>query len=209
MSTREAAVPDESPLLQTSQLVRQLRAAVGDTQQQFAHRIDSAISSVVRYEAGKPLSEQAFVKLVRLAREIGRQDIATGLADNYWSLHDPDSHTVPTWQKIVFSIFEKFSPSGPDPEELHFLLQQTTTHRRTDDAIKRIGEEAKLFLGALDDLEKLGDFIEILRHRLLDLRNRLASESGPPEAIQELSEIIAEIEKRLEELEGPEEESTN
>lgn len=199
MSTPRLPKEEHPTIQETSQLVRQLRSAVGDTQQQFANRIGAAISSVVRYEAGKPVSEQAFVKMVRLAREIGRQDLATGLADNYWQSHmDPSSYSPPTWQKAILSLFEKISPSRPDLDEINFLLQQTTMQQESEQGYESLHQ-------LIDEFEQLGDFVEGVHGRLKELQGRLTATGASSSIVSELAAIIEDFEKKLKELEGPEE----
>ena len=55
--------------------VKGLRRELGDTQQQFANRLGLAISSVVRYEAGKVPETAVLVKLAAVAEKGGYADL--------------------------------------------------------------------------------------------------------------------------------------
>jgi transcriptional regulator with XRE-family HTH domain len=66
-------MPDNSKLTET---VRKLRFALGDTQQEFAHRLGLAIATVVRYEHNRPPKAKALVQLERVARENGLDEYA-------------------------------------------------------------------------------------------------------------------------------------
>lgn len=59
--------------------VRELREALGDTQQQFAHRLGLAISTVVRYELTRPPKGKALVQLQEVAKQHGLDLIAATL----------------------------------------------------------------------------------------------------------------------------------
>jgi len=52
-----------------------LRAALGDSQQQFANRLQTAVTTVARYETSRPPSGTALADLARLASDIGRGDL--------------------------------------------------------------------------------------------------------------------------------------
>lgn len=57
--------------------VRQLRLALGDTQQQFAERMGWAISTAVRYETTRAPRGRALADLARMAIARGWDDIAS------------------------------------------------------------------------------------------------------------------------------------
>lgn len=56
--------------------VREVRLALGDTQQQFAGRLNMAISTVVRYELTRAPKGEVLVRFMTLAESIGRADLA-------------------------------------------------------------------------------------------------------------------------------------
>lgn len=56
--------------------VKELRKALGDTQQQFAARLKLAISTVVRYELSREPKGAMLIQFHNLAVEQGRQDLA-------------------------------------------------------------------------------------------------------------------------------------
>jgi|ERR1019366_4031694 transcriptional regulator with XRE-family HTH domain len=64
--------------------VHKVRLAVGDTQQEFAGRLNMAISTVVRYELTRPPKGEVLVQFMKLAEANGRPD----LAEQFWdALH--------------------------------------------------------------------------------------------------------------------------
>jgi len=56
--------------------VKDFRRMIGDTQQQFANRLKLAISSVVRYEAGKKPDTAVLFKLAASAQDEGHCQLA-------------------------------------------------------------------------------------------------------------------------------------
>ena len=64
---------EKSPI---SEAVRKLRNALSETQQQFATRLNLAISTVVRYELSRPPRGETLVQLMKIADEHGFRDLA-------------------------------------------------------------------------------------------------------------------------------------
>jgi len=62
-------------------VVKALRLAVGDTQQQFATRMGWGISSVVRYETCRTIKGAALIKMERLAHKKIFDDFSELLRD--------------------------------------------------------------------------------------------------------------------------------
>lgn len=62
-------------------VIKALRQAVGDTQQQFAQRMGWAISSVVRYETSRTIQGVALVAAERLAHKENFNDFSELLRD--------------------------------------------------------------------------------------------------------------------------------
>ena len=63
--------------MKTTEAVKSLRVALGDTQQSFAHRLGLAISTAVRYETNRPPTGTALLELMKLADAHGLEDLAT------------------------------------------------------------------------------------------------------------------------------------
>ena len=63
---------------QITQAVRELRQRLGDTQQSFAHRLNMAIATVVRYESTRPPQGEALGAIYRVARDAGHADLSEG-----------------------------------------------------------------------------------------------------------------------------------
>jgi transcriptional regulator with XRE-family HTH domain len=60
--------------------VKELRLAVGDTQQDFAQRLGLAISTVVRYERSRPPKGKALAQMAEVAESIGHAALAQKFA---------------------------------------------------------------------------------------------------------------------------------
>src|SRR5215831_17662818 len=69
-------MPDKQNEDQLTGLVRKLRLALGDTQQQFASRLGLAIATVVRYEHNRPPKAKALARLEQVACEKGLEEYA-------------------------------------------------------------------------------------------------------------------------------------
>jgi transcriptional regulator with XRE-family HTH domain len=79
-------------LLPVNEAIRELRAALGLSQQALATKLDMALSSIAHYESGRRTPEgTAAVKLYRAAMEAERQD----LADVFLTIfHDAMGHLI-------------------------------------------------------------------------------------------------------------------
>jgi transcriptional regulator with XRE-family HTH domain len=63
-------------LHELSQAVRDLRSAIGVTQQEFASRFPTAIRTVARWENNQPPRGQALVRLAQMAAGLGHEELA-------------------------------------------------------------------------------------------------------------------------------------
>jgi transcriptional regulator with XRE-family HTH domain len=59
--------------------VRELRESLGLTQQEFAHRLNKAISTVIRYETTREPRGKALIELAEFASANGRADLSREL----------------------------------------------------------------------------------------------------------------------------------
>lgn len=64
-----------------SQAVRDLRTALGESQQAFAYRMKSAIRTVARYETVRPPKGRALAELQQVATDTGHHKLATIFKD--------------------------------------------------------------------------------------------------------------------------------
>lgn len=88
-----------------SEAVRELRVALGESQQTFAYRMKTAIRTIARYETIRPPKGKALSEFFRLATETGNQELATvfsdaltadiGVAGGFTQLGALASHTIP------------------------------------------------------------------------------------------------------------------
>src|SRR5690349_5539275 len=60
-----------------SEALRALRRTLGESQQQFANRNKSAVTTIARYETSSPPTGNALAHFTRIANEAGRPDLAT------------------------------------------------------------------------------------------------------------------------------------
>ena len=91
-----------------SEAVRNLRLALGESQQAFAYRMKTAIRTIARYETTRPPKGKALSEFYRVAAEIGNQDLATlfrdalsaetGVAGKFLQLGALASYTIPVIQ---------------------------------------------------------------------------------------------------------------
>ena len=85
--------------------VRNLRTALGESQQAFAYRMKTAIRTIARYETNAPPKGKALAELFWAATETGNQEIARvfqealtaeiGVAGKLTQLGALASHTIP------------------------------------------------------------------------------------------------------------------
>jgi hypothetical protein len=66
-----------------SQAVRDLRTALGESQQAFAYRTKTAIRTIARYETVRPPKGKALAEFQKLAAETGHQKLATVFSEAY------------------------------------------------------------------------------------------------------------------------------
>ena len=97
-----------------SEAVRNLRLAVGESQQAFAYRMKTAIRTIARYETIRPPKGKALSEFFRVAVEIGNQDLAKvfrdaltaemGVAGKFTQLGALASYTIPVIQKDLLML---------------------------------------------------------------------------------------------------------
>jgi transcriptional regulator with XRE-family HTH domain len=68
--------PTERPRSEISEAVISLRKALGDTQQQFAQRIKTSITTIARWETNRPPSGHVLRVLSRFAHDAGLKEFA-------------------------------------------------------------------------------------------------------------------------------------
>jgi transcriptional regulator with XRE-family HTH domain len=85
--------------------VRQLRTALGESQQAFAYRMKTAIRTIARYETVRPPKGKALADFFRVASETGNEELAIlfrnaltaeiGIAGKLTQLGALASYTIP------------------------------------------------------------------------------------------------------------------
>lgn len=84
-----AVAPQEKKL---AEAVRNLRATLNETQQQFSDRLGVVVRTVARYEVEKPPSGDILLTLSKIAGEAGRSDLAE-VFDNAYSIGATSART--------------------------------------------------------------------------------------------------------------------
>ena len=64
-----------------SDAIIKLRATLGESQQQFANRLGSAVTTIARYETSRPPRGKALAQLADLARSTGQLELARVFSD--------------------------------------------------------------------------------------------------------------------------------
>jgi transcriptional regulator with XRE-family HTH domain len=95
--------------------VRELRTALGDTQQAFAKRAGLSHRAIANYEAGRRLSTKALYRLAALAREHGRNDLANQFAAQLSSVIGMDANPTTSdeavWVQSILTILRSGDPA--------------------------------------------------------------------------------------------------
>ena len=84
-----------------AQAVRQLRIALGESQQQFAYRTKTAIRTIARYETTDPPGGKRLMDFETLAREKGLADLADIFRKARENELEP-THRAPFPRKLAF-----------------------------------------------------------------------------------------------------------
>lgn len=184
MSSHKKQNSKHPPTRSTKELTKALRAAAGQTQQQFANQLNIAISSLVRYEAGKPISESALIKMVHLAHELGNQQLASEIADYYYS----QKLAADGIDEQLIALQHVLRQPNTNAEDVMFVLKQTSSY-------SRIAENEAKFQSNVKIMRR---FLSCVR-RIIPELDRIHSgitEACPQEA-QDLRWTIDELRKTL------------
>ncbi len=109
-----------------SEAVRNLRVALGESQQAFAYRMKTAIRTIARYETTRPPKGKALSEFYRVAAEIGDQDLATvfsnaltaemGVAGKFTQLGALASYTIPVIQSDLTTLTHNLEYGSGTPK---------------------------------------------------------------------------------------------
>ncbi len=72
---------EQQPKNPVGQAVRELRTALGESQQAFAYRMKTAIRTIARYETVRPPKGRALAELQQVATDTGHQKLANIFKD--------------------------------------------------------------------------------------------------------------------------------
>lgn len=139
--------PNES-VSPVSRAVRDLRVALGETQQEFAYRMKTAIRTIARYETVRPPKHVALVQFIQLAESHGLKDIAILLQSAF------EDELQASVERAV-----RFVQIKPSEEEDHraltlILRSSDKKHRHALAAWKRISEPIKAEQRATKERQK-------------------------------------------------------
>jgi len=89
--------------------VRTLRELTGDSQQAFAARLGLSIRAIANYEKDRVPTGRALYQLLRLARELGRQDLAekfsSALSAEFADSIEPLNPEEKAWSNAAIALF--------------------------------------------------------------------------------------------------------
>lgn len=127
-----------------SSAVVRLRKALGDTQQAFASRLGTAITTVARYETIRPPRGNALVQFTQLAKSKGELELAKvfedALSEEFGGpvrveRPEPDYHHSLPWDEI--EMFDKIGSSQkPEDQEIFTKWKLMTKPHRMERARK-------------------------------------------------------------------------
>lgn len=150
-------------LMPIGELVRKLRLALGETQQDFAQRLQTAIRTVARWEAGHSPNNRAVAQLERVAREHGLADLADGFRAGL-------SKSIGTRLTLVAESDLKLNLPGTREEKIlvhSFLLALRNPHHAKlasslKKSLKPISDVAEQMVESLETEERLGKAVDLL-----------------------------------------------
>lgn len=102
-----------------SEAVIRLRQAYGETQQQFAHRMEVAIATIARYETSRPPNANALMRFARMAEILSRADLAT----TFYGAIRESGNDCPTAETIALQTLLDYRGRIWLQEQLETLLQ--------------------------------------------------------------------------------------
>ena len=146
-----------------NELVRKLRLGLGDTQQDFAQRLQTAIRTVARWEAGHSPNNRAVAQLEQLAREHGFTDLADGFRTGL-------SKSIGSRLALVAESDLRLNLPGTREEKIlvhAFLLALRNPHHAKlasslKQSLKRISAAAEQMVESLETEERLGKAVDLL-----------------------------------------------
>jgi transcriptional regulator with XRE-family HTH domain len=132
-----------------AQVLRQLRMTLGESQEQFAHRVQSSVRTIARWEGGQSSpSVPAIVKLTQIAESNGVHPVAAVLADSLameigtYQLYEFASR-VQVWNTAMAEI-EAYAYSSWEEIAENIEVQLTKIRDANKDNVQRYNELEKL-----------------------------------------------------------------
>jgi transcriptional regulator with XRE-family HTH domain len=146
-----------------SDLVRKLRLGLGDTQQDFAQRLQTAIRTVARWEAGHWPNNRTVAQLEQLARVHGFTDLADGFRTGL-------SKAIGTRLALVAEFDPRLNLPKTREEKIlvhSFLLALRSQHHAKlasslKQSLKPISDAAEQIVESLETEERLGNAVDLL-----------------------------------------------
>jgi len=93
--------------MRLQEAVRELRAATGDSQQSFAQRLGLSMRAIANYEKDRAPNSPALYRLAKLARQVGRPDLAqifsSALSEELHGVVEPMTPEEKAWSDAVIA----------------------------------------------------------------------------------------------------------
>lgn len=103
----EGSIDRRSPV---AEAIRALRAATGESQQEFAHRAGLSVVSVARYETDAPPKKAVLGRLAEIARDLGRND----LQRVFQEAQTAEAAESDTEENALSTVHQMATPEGAD-----------------------------------------------------------------------------------------------
>jgi transcriptional regulator with XRE-family HTH domain len=95
-------------IMDLTQAVRELRTLTGETQQSFAQRLGLSLRAINNYEKDRAPNSPALFRLAKLARQVGRLDLAqvfsSALSAELQEVVEPMTKEERIWSSVVLAL---------------------------------------------------------------------------------------------------------
>lgn len=180
--------------------VRELRLALGDTQQSFAQRLGLAISTVVRYELTRPPKGNALRMLARVAEENKLEPLAScfrqALAEELgsWDPGDlklklePQTNTERLWVSAILAVLRNPHYASLVPKLVRLLREPAENSIKVLEWHKSMSQLRKQALSMLEQGIAQEQIAKVLNLPINDIR-KLAAWREFAAALEDVKEL--------------------
>jgi transcriptional regulator with XRE-family HTH domain len=124
-----------------------LRTVTGETQQSFAQRLGVSMRAVTNYEKNRAPNDVALFRLAKLARQVGRTDLAqifsAALSNELQEVVEPMTKEEKVWSAVILALL-RHRDQTDWPGIAHSLVKQLQKVVRRQDSADVEGLEAVL-----------------------------------------------------------------